>query len=248
MKIGVFDSGIGGLSVLKSLLNSNLFSEIIYYGDTARVPYGNKDKDTIIRFSLEAIDFFNKFDIDMLVVACNTVSAYGLVKMQEIASYDIVGVIEPGVILAKNNIANLDSSILIIATKATIDSNLYASKLNKLGYKNIISIQTGLFVPLVEEGIFSGELLECAFKYYFKDIEIPDAIILGCTHFPLIQNEIKHYFNNKPILIHSGEAIVRYLFDKYKLNQNNKSTTKVSYYVSGSKEILDSCVKIWLNS
>ena len=83
MKIGVFDSGIGGLSVLKSIVEARLFNEIIYYGDTARVPYGTKDKDTIIRFSLEALDFFNQHNIDILIVACNTASAYALTNMQK---------------------------------------------------------------------------------------------------------------------------------------------------------------------
>ena len=98
MRAGVFDSGVGGLSVLKSLINAKLFDEIIYYGDTARVPYGVKDKQTIIRFSLEALDFFKPHNIDILIVACNTVSAYALQEMQKHSKIPIVGVIEPGVL------------------------------------------------------------------------------------------------------------------------------------------------------
>ena len=170
MKIGVFDSGVGGLSVLKSLLHSNLFSEIIYYGDTARVPYGNKDKGTIVRFSLEAVEFFIPHKIDMLIVACNTVSAYALDKMQKIAPFPIIGVVESGVLSLSNKIKNKKDSILIIATKATIESGIYEKHLRKLGYENITSLQTGLFVPLVEEGILEGEVLEATMRYYFNSI------------------------------------------------------------------------------
>lgn len=246
MKIGVFDSGIGGLSVLKSLVSSKCFSEIIYYGDTARVPYGVKDKETIIRFSIEALDFFNTFNIDMLIVACNTVSAYALNEMQKYTIYPIVGVIEPGVLSLSNKINDKNKDILIIATQATTKSKIYEKKLNKLGYKNLHSLQTGLFVSLVEEGIFEGKLLNTAFEYYFDKIKIPDAIILGCTHFPLIQNGIKKYFNNKPLLIHSGEAIVEYLIKKYKLKNTNKKIPKVRYFASANPKHLRDSAKIWL--
>ncbi|RAX51712.1 glutamate racemase [Helicobacter sp. 16-1353] len=246
MKIGVFDSGIGGLTVLKSLVNSRCFSEIIYYGDTARVPYGVKDKETIIRFSIEAVDFFNRFNIDMLIVACNTVSAYAINAMRKYATYPIVGVIEPGVLSLSNKISDKNKNILIIATKATTKSRIYEKKLHKLGYKNTHSLQTGFFVPLVEEGIFKGKLLNTTFEYYFANTKIPDAIILGCTHFPLIQNEIKKYFHNKPILIHSGDAIIEYLIKKYRLKKVSKKMPKISYFASANPKSIKDSAKIWL--
>jgi len=153
MKIGVFDSGAGGLSVVKSLLSHNLFDEVIYYGDTARVPYGPKDKNTIIRYSLEALEFFNNFDIDLLITACNTVSAYALPEMNAQSKYPVLGVIEAGVLALENSKLNKDDNILIIATRATISSKRYEDALEKLGHTNITALQTGLFVPLVEEGI-----------------------------------------------------------------------------------------------
>lgn len=252
MKIGVFDSGVGGLSVLKSLLDSGLFNEIIYYGDTARVPYGNKDKETIIRFSLECVDFFVPHKIDMLIVGCNTVSAYALESMQKIAPFPIIGVVESGVLSVSNKIKDKNAKILIIATKATIQSGIYEKSLQKLGYKNWVSLQTGLFVPLVEEGIFEGEFLEASFRYYFGDRFkgklVPEAIILACTHFPLIQSEISRYFDNKPILIHSGEAIVEFLKDSnLTTNKAQKAPTKVHFYASGDKNALLSYAKLWLN-
>lgn len=252
MKIGVFDSGIGGLTVLKNLIEANLFSEIIYYGDTARVPYGNKDKETIIRFSLEALDFFAKFDIDLLVIACNTASAYALKPMQKIANFPIIGVVESGILSLSNKIKNKQDSILIIATKATIKSGIYERNLRKLGYENITSLQTGLFVPLVEEGIFSGELLEASFRHYFSDkfdSKMPKAIILACTHFPLIKNQISSYFDNKPILIHSGEAIVEFLSKHKNITPTpKKGKAKIHFYASGDKKALESYAKSWLKS
>ena len=242
MKIGVFDSGAGGLSVVKSLLAHNLFDEIIYYGDTARVPYGPKDKNTIIRYSLEALEFFNNFDIDLLITACNTVSAYALPEMNAQSNYPILGVIEPGVMALENSKLSKDDPILIIATRATINSGRYKIALEKLGYKNITSLQTGLFVPLVEEGIFSGELVRVTMEHYFSDTEIPKAIILGCTHFPLIGDALLEYFEHKPILIHSGEAIVEYLEAHYDLEEKEEEANLkifASDNVAGLRKIAD---------
>lgn len=143
MRAGVFDSGVGGLSVLKSLINAKLFEEIIYYGDTARVPYGVKDKQTIIKFSLQALDFFAPHQIDILIVACNTVSAYALDTMRNHANIPIIGVIEPGVLALKNQIADTDSETLIIATKATIASGEYETRLRDIGFGILKALQRG---------------------------------------------------------------------------------------------------------
>lgn len=145
MRAGVFDSGVGGLSVLKSLINAKLFKEIIYYGDTARVPYGVKDKQTIVQFSLEALDFFAPHHIDILIVACNTVSAYALEEMQAKCSIPIVGVIEPGVLAVQNKLTDTDSQILIIATRATIASSQYETRLRNIGFWNLTSLAFWIF-------------------------------------------------------------------------------------------------------
>lgn len=242
MKIGVFDSGAGGLSVVKSLLHHNLFDEVIYYGDTARVPYGPKDKNTIIRYSLEALEFFNNFDIDLLITACNTVSAYALPEMNAQSKYPVLGVIEAGVLALENTHISKDDAILIIATRATIASKRYQNALEDLGYSNITALQTGLFVPLVEEGIFEGEMIDATMRHYFSKIETPKAIILGCTHFPLISNALQNYFEGKPLLIHSGEAIVEYLEARYDLHSKEKETTLkifASDNVAGLRDIAD---------
>ncbi len=246
MKIGVFDSGIGGLSVVNSLLEHQLFEEIIYFGDTARVPYGVKDKNTITRYSLEAVEFFKNFDIDLLITACNTVSAYALDEMRTYSDFDIVGVVKPGIIATKNALVHKDSEILIIGTQATIASKAYEIPLKEHGFHNITAKATGLFVPMVEEGIYDGDLLHATMKYYFSGLKTPDAIILGCTHFPLISDAIKCYFNSKSIMIHSGEAIVEYLHSQYDFSQKFEHT-KLKFLASENPEGLKNVAKKWLN-
>ncbi len=246
MRIGVFDSGAGGLSVVKSLIKSKYFSEIIYYGDTARVPYGTKDKNTIIRYSLEALEFFNNFDIDLLITACNTVSAYALDDMNQQSKYPVIGVIKSGVMALQRHNIKKDDSILIIATRATIASNKYQDALKNLGYNNITAIQTGLFVPMVEEGIFEGDILDTTMKYYFKNISTPSALILGCTHFPLISDSLSNYFKNSPTLIHSGEAIVNYLEQNYSLKEK-RYESKLKIFASDNVLGLREIAKKWLS-
>ena len=245
MRAGVFDSGVGGLTVVKSLLSSGFFSEIIYYGDTARVPYGVKDKNTIIRYSLEALEFFKNFDIDIMITACNSVSAYAIDELQKQAPFEVTGVINPGVLAVENSLDKKDSSILILGTKATINSNRYATLLEEKGYKNTFSIAPSLFVPIVEEGLFEGNILESTIQHYFQNIQEPDAIILGCTHFPLISKAISKYFPNSK-LIHSGDAVVEYLKKEYNL-KNQYPKTNIKFFATENPDGLKNIAKKWLN-
>jgi len=244
MKAGVFDSGIGGLTVVKSLLENNVFEEIIYFGDTARVPYGVKDKNTIIRYSLEALEFFKNFDIDILIIACNSVSAYALNEMRANTTIPVVGVIESGVKALENKITDKNSNILVIGTKATINSRKYESALTKLNYNNIKSIPTGLFVPIVEEDIFEGKILDSTINHYFQDLVNIDAVILGCTHFPLIEDKISSYLNNA-LTIHSGDAIVEFLKMKYDCSRRFNET-KIKFFASENPNGLKNVAKKWL--
>ena len=247
-KIGVFDSGAGGLSVLKNLIESRNFQEIIYYGDTARVPYGIKSQETIQQYSLEALEFFKPFTLDLLIVACNTASAYGLAAMQAAARHPVIGVIEPGILALQNAITDKNKKILILGTKATISSNLYSKLLQERGYYNTFGLATSLFVSLVEEGIFEGEILHATITHYFKQYpSTPDAIILGCTHFPLIANALANFYPNKPLLIHSGEAIMEYLRNFYSL-ECFTAPPKVSFYASDAVENLQNIANLWLNT
>ncbi len=245
MKAGVFDSGVGGLTVVKSLLENQTFEEILYYGDTARVPYGTKDKNTIIRYCLEALEYFENYDIDILIIACNSASAYALQALKDVAKIPVVGVIDSGVLAVKEKIKDKKSNILVIGTKATINSNLYEIGLKNENFKNITSIATPLFVPLVEENIFDGKILDSTMEHYFKNLKNIDAIILGCTHFPLLEDKISLFFN-KAVTIHSGDAIVNFLRSSYNCTKKYENT-KITFFASSNPEGLKNVAKKWLN-
>ena len=243
-KIGIFDSGVGGLSVLKSLIEEIGFEYIVYYGDTARVPYGNKDHETIVRFSLEALEFFQHFHLDLLIVACNTASAHALKAMQTCASIPVIGVIESGIAALQQKCISFDKQILVLGTEATIQSGSYDSKLREIGYTNIINIATNLFVSLVEENIFTGAIVESVFKHYFSPTLKPDAIILGCTHFPLLLQALQNFFQKKTIFIHSGEAIAAFLQQHFCVVKNPKNS--IAFFASDNVNKLKVTAKKWL--
>jgi len=239
----VFDSGIGGLSVAKEILAAKLFDEIVYFGDTARVPYGNKNESTIIRYSLEALEFLKNFDIDFMVVACNSASSVAIEELRREASFPVVGVIEAGVEAIEGEDKN--SNILLIGTKRTINSGKYQKMLKQRGFKNITSVATPLFVPLVEEGIVEGEIVNNVFDLYFKEIdrEKIDIVILGCTHYPFLSSSLQNYFPNAK-LIHSGDAIVKMLKNDFHLTP--KTDTAIKLYASDNPEELRKRAKEWL--
>jgi len=246
VKVGVFDSGIGGLTVVKSLLEHQLFEEIIYFGDTARVPYGTKDKNTIIRYAIEAIEFFKNFELDMIIVACNTVSAYALDEMNESASCPVIGVVEAGVLATANSVKDKNANILIIGTNATINSKAYEDALQLQSFSNLHAKATPLLVPLVEEEILSGDILNATLKHYFSKLEKPQALILGCTHFPLLTKELQEYFGKETQLIHSGDAIVEYLQNKFDFYKQYKNP-RLKFFASENPEALRSIAKKWLD-
>lgn len=246
MKVGVFDSGIGGLTVVKSLLEHQLFEKIVYFGDTARVPYGVKDKTTIIRYAIEAVEFFKNFELDLIIVACNTVSAQALDEMREASSCPVVGVVEAGILAASNALQNRDAHILVLATKATVNSKAYEIGLKANGFSNIASKATSLFIPLVEEGIYDGEIVEASFRHYFQNIQKPNAIILGCTHFPLLKDAMANYFDKDTIFIHSGEAIVEQLEKEFDFATKYPNPT-LEFFASENPESLRAVGKKWLN-
>ena len=244
-RIGIFDSGAGGLTVVKSIMEHRFFDEIVYYGDTARVPYGTKDSATITRYALEALEFFKNFDIDLLITACNSVSAHALPEMRANTNMPIYGVIDPGVLALKNRGLDVSARILILGTRATVQSGRYQKGIQALGYTNIEAIAPSLFVPVVEEGLFHGPVLQSVLDHYFKEIATPDAVILGCTHFPLIAEAIRDYFPNRPLLIHSGEAIAEHL-EEQGYTSNRVENTELQIFASENPEGLKAIAKRWL--
>ncbi len=208
--IGIFDSGIGGLTVLKEVWRDLPHEDIVYFGDTARVPYGTKSKETITRFSLENIRFLKTFDVKMVIVACNTASSLGLEAMKDSFSLPIIGVIEPGARAARA--ATKTGRIGVIGTKSTINSGAYESCLKRLDPKlKVYSQACPLFVPLVEEGWVEGGIVTDVVNAYLEGMKSfhIDTLILGCTHYPLLAGAIQKAMGDKVKLVNSAEETSR---------------------------------------
>ncbi|MFH1625360.1 MAG: glutamate racemase [Pseudomonadota bacterium] len=204
--IGVFDSGIGGLTVLKEIINILPGEDTIYLGDTARVPYGIKSAETVIRYSRESAEFLSSKNIKILVVACNTASAVGLPALRDRYSLPIIGVIEPGVRKAVR--VTRQNRVGVIGTERTIKSGAYLDsiKLVDPGIE-VISQPCPLFVPLAEEGWTDNDIAFLTAEKYLqvlKDANI-DTLILGCTHYPLLKDVISKVLGEGVILVDSAQ-------------------------------------------
>jgi len=206
--IGVFDSGLGGLTVVKEIAHALPNERVVYFGDTARVPYGTKSKETIIRFSTEIVSVLLKYKVKMVVVACNTASSLALETIQRRFSVPIVGVIEPGVRKAVGSTRN--KKVGIIATQSTIKSGRYVSKILDLDPRIKVTCQAcPLFVPLVEEGWFDHPVTVSVAQEYLKDMKRAkvDTLILGCTHYPLLKGVLGRVVGPKVDLVDSATEV-----------------------------------------
>lgn len=205
--IGIFDSGIGGLTVFKAVRKHLPSESIVYLGDTARVPYGTKSDETVVKYSLQNAAFLEERGVKAVVVACNTASALAIPALRENVKVPVIGVVEPGALTAYRQSKN--QRIGIIGTEATVSSNAYGKALHKMDNKvHVISTACSLFVPLVEEGWIEGDIPKSIAARYlsiFKNEDI-DVLILGCTHYPLLKNVISSVIGKNVRLVDSGEA------------------------------------------
>lgn len=240
--IGVFDSGVGGLTVVKEIKKLLPKEEIIYLGDTARVPYGTRSKETIIKFSYQNAVFLTNKNIKCLIIACNTSSVYAYNYLKKIIHIPVFDVVNP---VVDNLSTKSIKKIGIIATKATIRSNIYEKYFRKRNVKvKIYKKACPLFVPIIEEGEIKGDLINRVAARYlsnYKNIDL-NALILGCTHYPLIKGVIKKILNNNIKLVNPGYELAKNL--KYYLEKsNNLRVIKPSdrYYLT---DITDSFLKI----
>ena len=232
MSVGIFDSGIGGLTVLKEVRKILPNEEIFYFGDTARVPYGEKTKDLIIGYSKEIIDFLLTKKISALVIACNTATALAAEELKTAYDIPIIGVISAGVRSALSMTKN--NKVGIIGTKATINSGKYKEEMNKRN-KDIIVYQKAcpLFVPLVEEGLVSGKIVDEVIKMYLDDFsDNIDTLILGCTHYPLLKKEIQKLYPRLNIVDPAMETALDLRTALEKNNSLEDKTGNVKYYAS----------------
>ncbi len=207
--IGVFDSGIGGLTVVKALIEEMPSESIIYFGDTARVPYGTKSKTTIVKFSLENVEFLLRFGVKCIVIACNTSSSWALPTLRKYFKVPMIGVIRPGAVAAVRQTRN--KRIGVIGTSATIHSGAYEAAIHRLDPTiKVVSQHCPLFVPLVEEGWLNGSISREVAEKYLEPLKRQriDTLILGCTHYPLLSHTIQQVMGPQVMLVDSAKQTV----------------------------------------
>ena len=237
--IGIFDSGVGGLTVAREIMRQIPNERLVYFGDTARVPYGNKSKETITKYSKQIIRFLKTQNVKAIVVACNTASAYALDEIEKELDIPIIGVVKPGAKVAAE--ATRNKKVGVIATEGTIQSRIYAEYIEGIDKDiRVIGKACPLFVPLVEEGLLEDPVTdEIATRYLneLKDLDI-DTLILGCTHYPLIRSTLGRIMGEKVTLVNPAyETAVelRSLLEREGLlnpSTNRLGTNQYQFFVS----------------
>jgi len=234
--IGIFDSGVGGLTVFSEVEKALPREEIIYFGDTARVPYGTKSKETVTKFSVENVEFLMKHNVKLVLVACNTASSLSLNFLKRCFRVPIIGVIEPGARNAVNSTRN--NRVGVIGTNATIISGAYEKTIKKInGRIAIYSQSCPLFVPLVEEGWTGNKVTYEVVSIYLKGLKNKgvDTLILGCTHYPLLKDVIKKFMGSEVVLVDSAREVAkeaRSILDASGLLNENPGRKKHKFFVS----------------
>ncbi len=231
--IGMFDSGVGGLTVLKEVMKELPNEDIIYLGDTKRFPYGTKSKETIIKCTREAIEFFITKKVKMVVIACGTATSQALAEVQEIYNIPIIGIINPTIeyLEKQKNVKKIG----VIATTGTISSKSWEKNLlNKMPNTKIVSKACPLLAPMAEEGWTNNEIAKLTIKEYLKELHNLDKLILGCTHYPLFEELIKQEIGEGTEIINTGTIISKYLKKYLKENNmlNNKENGKCIAYLT----------------
>lgn len=241
--IGVFDSGIGGLTVTREIMRQIPNERIVYFGDTARVPYGSKSKETVTRFSRQIVRFLQTHQVKTIVVACNTASAYAMEELERETDIPIIGVVKPGARVAAEVTRN--GKIGVIATEATIGSQIYTEYIKDLNRNvTIYGKACPLFVPLVEEGLWQDPVTdEIARRYLAELVDIDiDTLILGCTHYPLIRSTLGRVIGEKVSLVNPAYETARELKEMLRaqglLNMDTPGlgNNQYRFYVSDAAE------------
>lgn len=202
LPIGIFDSGVGGLTVAREIMRQIPDEKFIYFGDTARVPYGSKSKETITRYSEEIVHFLEGQGVKAIVVACNTASAYALDELEKCTDVPIIGVVKPGARVAVQVTRN--GRIGVIGTDGTIGSRIYSKYIKELMPQvNVIGKACPLFVPLVEEGMLKDPVTDEVARRYLNELidRDIDTLILGCTHYPLIRSTLGKIMGEQVTLV-----------------------------------------------
>ena len=234
--IGVFDSGIGGMTVVRALTRHLPHENIVYFGDTARVPYGPKSQQVVRQYALQDTDVLLQHDVKLIVIACNTVSAVALDIVQKRAKIPVVGVILPGAEAAVQ--ASKKKRIGVIGTLGTIFSSAYTNAIRQLNPEiKVFGQPCPLFVPLAEEGWTDHKATELIAKEYLFPLTLEkiDTLVLGCTHYPILRKVIDKVLHNDVILIDSGEATaatVKKMLTQLHLENTSSLKPNLQFFVS----------------
>ena len=234
--IGVFDSGIGGLTVVRALMNLFPHENIVYFGDTARVPYGPKSPQVVREYTAQDTEFLVRHNVKMIVVACNTVSSVALDVVQKHAKVPVIGVILPGARAAVD--ATKKKNVGVIGTVGTIMSNAYTNAIRQFDASvTVVGRACPLFVPLAEEGWIDHKATELIAREYLFPLKLQkiDTLVLGCTHYPILKDVIQKVFDGSAELIDSGEAVagdVEKLLDEKHLRNESTQKANVQFFVS----------------
>lgn len=236
--IGIFDSGAGGLTVASAVKNLLPEENIIYFGDTAHLPYGDKSTETVKNYSLKITDFLLEKECKVILIACNTASAaaYEAVKERAGSKALVINVIDPAAEFVSKN--EKLKKIGVIGTKGTIHSNSYSEKIKSLQKdKEVVSLQTPLLVPMIEEGFIYDNISNAIIREYLSNEKLNniDGLILGCTHYPIIKNQIRKYYNFKTLIIDSSLVVAQRLKDLLKENNllnTDNNTPEYKFFVS----------------
>ncbi len=240
LPIGIFDSGVGGLTVVAQVMKVLPHEEVFYLGDTARLPYGNKGKDTIIRFSLENGKYLVEQGIKLLVVACNTSSSVALQALQQALPIPVVGVISPGVATAVATTKN--GHIAVLGTRGTIASNAYQQAIAAaLPSATVYAVACPLFVSLVEEGFLDRQATRLIVQEYLSPLKGSkvDTVILGCTHYPLLRDHVQEELGQHVTIVDAAAACAHAVHDllvQERLIASSRRQGCYRYFVSDNPE------------
>lgn len=252
MPIGVFDSGLGGLSAVKELMNVLPKENIVYFGDTGRVPYGNRSRDTIKKYAQQDVNFLLSHNVKVIIAACGTVSSVAK-NLGELISVPFTGVVSPTAQAAAK--ATKNGRIGVIGTTATINSHSYKQELQNIDPQlQVFERDCPLFVPLVENGFTDPQdiIVRSVVEHYTKElIELKvDTVILGCTHYPLLTDAIAKVLGDKVTLIDSGRATALYtakLLKEHGLQKADDSEGEYSFYVSDTPDNFETMAGMFLS-
>jgi glutamate racemase len=235
--IGVFDSGVGGLTVLRELLRQVPHADYLYFGDTARLPYGSKSAETVAKYAISAAEYLVEQGAEHLVIACNTATALAFDQIASAVKVPSLGVIEPGAETAAS--ASRSKKVVVIATEGTCNSHAYQRALKSHGVE-ALEKPCPLFVPLVEEGWTEHEITERVAHIYLDDIfagefSSADALVLGCTHYPLLKPLLRRVVPEKVVIVDSAEATARAMAERLGAAKSSGEPT-VKFFATDSVE------------